>query len=219
MRTARPGPRRARFLKLDAPSLLNSSRSLPVAYLREPPRISVLVEHPARMECGVEVAAAQFSPSYRRARVMQATLAVVCLLSSVAAWLAGATFWWAVAGVLLGSVIPFTLIVILPTNRRLLQCRRCQVLFFRFFSTLLHPLRDERHFALVEISAIPTRLARNQFRSESRSDPCISSVTTSIMITTSNSSLKRSGLPNQLLDVLLHTIACSELARVRTELS
>ena len=30
-----------------------------------------------------------------------------------------------------------------------------------------------------------------------RSDPCISSVTTLIMITTSNSSVKRSGLPNQ----------------------
>jgi hypothetical protein len=26
-----------------------------------------------------------------------------------------------------------------------------------FFPTLLHPLRDERHFALVEISAIPTK--------------------------------------------------------------
>jgi hypothetical protein len=26
-----------------------------------------------------------------------------------------------------------------------------------FFSTLLHPLRDERHFALVETSAIPTK--------------------------------------------------------------
>src|SRR5205807_195448 len=49
-------------------------------------------------------------------------------------------------------------------------------------------------------------------------DPCISSVTGSIMITTSNSSVKRSGLPTQLLGVRLHTIACSELARVRTEL-
>jgi len=29
--------------------------------------------------------------------------------------------------------------------------------FFRFFSTLLHPLRDERHFAFVEISAISTQ--------------------------------------------------------------
>src|SRR3989442_12046975 len=79
------------------------------------------VEHPARMECGVEIAAAEFPPSYRRASVMQAILAVVGLLSSVGAWLAGATFWWAIAGVLLGSVIPFTLIVILPTNKQLLS--------------------------------------------------------------------------------------------------
>jgi hypothetical protein len=38
------------------------------------------------------------------------------------------------------------------------------------------------------------------------------------MITTSNSSMKRSGLPNQLLGVGLHTTACSGLSRVRTEL-
>jgi hypothetical protein len=80
-----------------------------------------LVEHPARMECGVEVAATEFSPSYRRATVMQATLAAVGLVSSIAAWLAGATFWWLVAGALLGSVIPFTLFVILPTNKLLLS--------------------------------------------------------------------------------------------------
>lgn len=80
-----------------------------------------LVEHPARMQCGVEVAAAEFAPSYRRATVMQATCAALSLLSSVAAWLSGASFWWLVAGVLLGSVIPFTLIVILPTNKRLLS--------------------------------------------------------------------------------------------------
>ena len=80
-----------------------------------------LVEHPARVECGVEIAATEFSPSYRRATIMQATCAALGLLSSIAAWLAGATFWWLVAGVLLGSVIPFTLIVILPTNKRLLS--------------------------------------------------------------------------------------------------
>jgi len=79
------------------------------------------IEHPARMQCGVEIAATEFAPSYRRATVMQANCAAVCLLSSVAAWLAGASFWWLVAGVLLGFVIPFTLIVILPTNKRLLS--------------------------------------------------------------------------------------------------
>ena len=79
------------------------------------------VEHPARMECGIEIATAQFPPSYRRGTIMQVTLAALGLLSSIAAWLAGATFWWLVAGVLLGSVIPFTLIVILPTNKQLLS--------------------------------------------------------------------------------------------------
>jgi hypothetical protein len=52
---------------------------------------------------------------------LQVTLAAVCLLSSIAAWLGGATFWWVVAGVLQVSVIPFTLIVILPTNKQLLS--------------------------------------------------------------------------------------------------
>ena len=56
-----------------------------------------LVEHPARMECGVEIATAEFPPSYHRGTIMQVTLATVCLLSSIAAWLAGATFWWVVA--------------------------------------------------------------------------------------------------------------------------
>src|SRR5712692_8816810 len=77
------------------------------------------VEHPARIECGVEVAAAEFSLSYRRATVMQATLAALSLLSSIVAWLSGAAFWWLIAGVLLGSVLP-TLIVILPINKQLL---------------------------------------------------------------------------------------------------
>src|SRR5205807_9166533 len=80
-----------------------------------------LVEHPARMACGVEIAAAEFPPSYHRGTIMQVTLAAVCLLSSIAAWLAGATFWWVVGGGLQVSVIPFTLIVILPTNKQLLN--------------------------------------------------------------------------------------------------
>jgi hypothetical protein len=73
------------------------------------------------MECGMELAATEFAPSYRRATVMQASLAAAGLVSAIAAWLAGASFLWVVAGVLLGSVIPFTLIAILPTNKQLLS--------------------------------------------------------------------------------------------------
>ncbi len=40
---------------------------------------------------------------------------------SIAAWFAGASFLWVVGGLLLGAVIPFTLIVILPTNKQLLN--------------------------------------------------------------------------------------------------
>ncbi|HYL12079.1 MAG TPA: DUF1772 domain-containing protein [Terriglobales bacterium] len=80
-----------------------------------------LVEHPARMECGVELAATEFPPSYRRATIMQATLAAVGLISSIAAWLAGARFWWLIGGIVLGAVIPFTLVIILPTNKQLLN--------------------------------------------------------------------------------------------------
>jgi hypothetical protein len=80
-----------------------------------------LVEHPARMECGAEIAATEFAPSYRRATAMQATLAALGLLGSIAAWFEGATFCWLIGGGLLGLVIPFTLIVILPTNKQLLN--------------------------------------------------------------------------------------------------
>src|SRR5439155_8681167 len=73
-----------------------------------------LVEHPARMECGTEIAATEFGPSYRRAAVMQASLAATGLAASMAAWLTGASVWWLAGGILLGSVIPFTLAVILP---------------------------------------------------------------------------------------------------------
>src|SRR5215470_10929887 len=80
-----------------------------------------LVVLPARMQCGVEIATTEFPPSYRRGTVMQVTSATLGLLSSISAWLSGATFWWLVGGIVLGSVIPFTVIVILPTNKRLLS--------------------------------------------------------------------------------------------------
>jgi uncharacterized membrane protein len=79
------------------------------------------VEHPARLECGTVLAATEFAPSYRRATIMQASLAALGLVAAVAAWLQGRGPWVLLGGVLLGLVIPFTLIVILPTNTRLLD--------------------------------------------------------------------------------------------------
>ena len=80
-----------------------------------------LVEHPARLECGTELAATEFGPSYRRATLMQASLAAVGLASAIVAWIQGRGPIVLVGGLLLGTVIPFTLLVILPTNKRLLD--------------------------------------------------------------------------------------------------
>jgi hypothetical protein len=79
------------------------------------------VEHPARMGCGTEVAVREFGPSYRRATLMQAPLAVVgCVAGLAAAW-QDADLVLVLAAVLLGIVVPFTLLIIAPTNRRLLN--------------------------------------------------------------------------------------------------
>jgi len=79
-----------------------------------------LVEHPARMGLETEAAAHQWVPSYQRATWMQAPLAVVSFLTGVMAWFMNGQATWLAAGVLIGSVVPFTLIVIMPVNRQLL---------------------------------------------------------------------------------------------------
>ena len=80
-----------------------------------------VVEHPARLECGEAVAVKEFGPSYRRAAVMQGGLALVGLLAGVVAWYEGHGLGWLVCGLVLGALVPFTLVVIMPTNRRLLD--------------------------------------------------------------------------------------------------
>jgi hypothetical protein len=78
-----------------------------------------LVEQPARMACPIEVAIAEWRPSYKRATVMQALLAVVGTLAGIGAGIAGAGPVWVIAGFVLSAVVPFTLFVMWPTNKQL----------------------------------------------------------------------------------------------------
>jgi uncharacterized membrane protein len=80
-----------------------------------------LVEHPARMECGTALAATEFGPSYRRATRLQASLAIVACLSALSSWWVNGELGWLAGAILIGSVVPFTLIVILPANKKLLD--------------------------------------------------------------------------------------------------
>jgi hypothetical protein len=80
-----------------------------------------LVEHPARVGCGSPMAVAQFRLSYPRGAALQAPLAVVGCLAGAVAWLADAGLAWLGAGLLVGAVVPYTLVGIMPTNHRLLD--------------------------------------------------------------------------------------------------
>jgi Anthrone oxygenase len=81
------------------------------------------VEHPARLSCGTDLAVREFAPSYHRATVMQVPLAVIgCITGLSSAWLFGDA-WLAIGAILLIAVVPFTLVVILPTNKQLLDPR------------------------------------------------------------------------------------------------
>ena len=79
------------------------------------------VEHPARLACGAELAVREFAPSYHRATLMQAPLALVgCAAGIIAGW-QRSDLVLALAATLLGAVFPFTLAIMLPTNKRLLN--------------------------------------------------------------------------------------------------
>ena len=82
-----------------------------------------LVEHPAAVETGNDFARRFFRPMYQRAAVLQASLALVGFASALVAWVSGAGPQWLIAAILIGSPVPFTLIVIKPVNDALLQDR------------------------------------------------------------------------------------------------
>jgi hypothetical protein len=75
-----------------------------------------VVEHPARLDIGGAAGRAQFRPSYRRAAPWQASLAAIAFLSGTT--LAALTWRW--TWLAIAAAIPLTLVVIMPTNRRLL---------------------------------------------------------------------------------------------------
>ena len=77
------------------------------------------VEHPARLSCGVKLALTEWKPSYKRGTTMQASLAVIGSLLAALSWWLDKNVAWLIGGILLFTVVPYTLIVILPTNKKL----------------------------------------------------------------------------------------------------
>ena len=66
-----------------------------------------LVEHPARLSCGTEIAPTQWAPSYKRATVMQVSLAVIATSAGLIRGVARDGAIWLLAAALIFVVIPF----------------------------------------------------------------------------------------------------------------
>ena len=76
------------------------------------------------MSLDTRIAVAQWAPSYRRATLMQAPLAVLSFVAGCTAWFLGGGPAWLIAAILIGVVVPFTLFVVKPTNDKLLAPER-----------------------------------------------------------------------------------------------
>jgi len=77
-------------------------------------------EHPARLRLPVGPLLTQWKPSYSRGFAMQATLAVLGGVLGALAWWKSGNGLWLAGAVVLVSNWPFTLLVIMPTNLRLM---------------------------------------------------------------------------------------------------
>ncbi|CAF0927980.1 unnamed protein product [Brachionus calyciflorus] len=80
-----------------------------------------LVEHPARLRAGTKTAIEQFRPSYKRAAKLQASLATLGFIGSTTKYYLNNDIKCLTSGLLILSVIPFTLLIIMPTNKKLLD--------------------------------------------------------------------------------------------------
>jgi hypothetical protein len=76
-------------------------------------------EHPARMSLTVQEALRQWKPAYERGLQMQAMLVIISATSGLLAAIVTGDWRWLLGAVLIAANVPFTLIIMMPTNSAL----------------------------------------------------------------------------------------------------
>jgi len=77
-------------------------------------------EQPARLGLEDRALLGEWKPAYKRGTAMQAPLAVIGFVLGLTTWLQTGHWLWLIGAFVLVANLPYTLLVVMPTNNRLM---------------------------------------------------------------------------------------------------